>query len=286
MKRRALPGWAAERRRGLIVAGLLTLWFLAGVIFLVWWFGGFEQLRALSEELRALGKRLQALVEGAGPWAPLAYVAAKAFTFAVVPPASSPLNVASGALFGLFWGVLLTAIGDTLAGCALYGVARALGRGPVARLVGERGMERVDRVLDRGLGGWPELLFVRLVLPIPYNLVSLAAGLTRELSFRQYLVVTFLTASIPNVFEVGFGAGLATGQWAEAALAVGLTAIGVAALFTRRSIRETLVRVLRSKLGKGERSQDQEDTHEKDRDQGQSPASRHAGTHSEEDDTS
>ncbi len=286
MKRRVLPGWAAERWRGLVVAALLALVLLTGAIFLVWWFGGFEQLRALSEELQALGERLRALVEGAGPWAPLAYVAAKAFTFAVVPPASSPLNIASGALFGLFWGVLLTAIGDTLAGCTLYGLARALGRGPVARLVGDRGMKRVDRVLDRGLGGWPELTFVRLVLPIPYNLVSLAAGLTRELSFRQYLVVTFLTASIPNVFEVGFGAGLATGQWAEAALAVGLTAIGVAALLTRRSVRETLVRVLRSKLGKGEQSQDQEDTHDKDRGQGQSPAGRRADTRSGKDDTS
>jgi uncharacterized membrane protein YdjX (TVP38/TMEM64 family) len=271
MKRRALTGWtewAAERRRGLILAGLIGLALLAGAIYLLWALGGFEQLRMLAEGLRALGERLRALVERSGPWAPLVYVAAKAATFAVVPPASSPLNIASGALFGLFWGVVLTAVGDTLAGCALYGLARALGRGTVARLVGERGAKRVDRVLDRGLGDWPELLFVRLVLPIPYNLVSLAAGLARRLPFRHYLVVTFLTASIPNVFEVGIGAGLVAGQWTQVALSVGLVIVGVAALLMRRSIRDVLRRVLRSKLGAGDQPRGR-NGHGEDRDREQ-----------------
>jgi uncharacterized membrane protein YdjX (TVP38/TMEM64 family) len=268
MKRRALTEWTAERRRGLILAGLVGLALLAGAIYLLWVLGGFEQLRMLAGGLRAVGERLRALVEESGPWAPLVYVAAKAFAFAVVPLASPPLNVASGALFGLFWGVVLTAVGDTLAGCALYGLARVLGRGAVARFVGERVAQRLDRVLDRGLGGWPELLFVRLVLPVPYNLVSLAAGLARRLPFRHYLVVTFLTASIPNVFEVGIGAGLVAGQWTQVALAVGLVVVGVAALLTRRSIRNALVRALRSKLGTGERSRDREGAHGKDRGRG------------------
>ena len=47
----------------------------------------------------------------------------------------------------------------------------------------------MNRVIDRGLGGWRELLFLRLTFPAIYNLLSYAAGSTR-LPFRQYLAVT------------------------------------------------------------------------------------------------
>ena len=190
------------------------------------------------------GERLRGLVEQSGAWAPLTYVAAKAATFIFLPWAGYPLNVASGALFGLFWGVILTALGDTLGGCILYGLSRWAGRPAVARILGESRMARVDRVVDTGLGGWRELLFFRVVVPIPYNLVSLAAGLAPTLTLRQYATVTFLTAA-PKVFTVGIGAGLVTGEWMEVAVACVLVVIAVAAMLTVRSVREALMRALR-----------------------------------------
>ncbi len=183
-------------------------------------------------------------IEQSGPWAPLTYLAAKAVTFICLPWAGYPLNVASGALFGLFWGVVLTALGDTLGGCVLYGLSRWAGRSAVARIVGESRMARVDRIVDTGLGGWRELLFFRVVVPIPYNLVSLAAGLAPTLTLRQYATVTFLTAA-PKVFTVGIGAGLVTGEWMEVAVACVLVVIAVAAMLTVRSVREALMRALR-----------------------------------------
>lgn len=194
-------------------------------------------------QLQTLGLELRELVVKSGPLAPLTYLAAKALTFIFLPWAGYPLNVASGALFGIFWGYLLTATGDTLGGCILFGLSRWKGRPLVAWFVGKRRMERVEGVLDRGLGGWQELLFFRVVVPIPYNLVSLAAGLTPALRLRQYVVVTFLTTA-PKVFTVGIGAGLVTGEWMEVALAGGLAVIAVAALLARRDIREALVRAL------------------------------------------
>ena len=105
-------------------------------------------------------------------------------------------------------------------------------------------MARVDKVLDFGLGGWRELLFVRVVVPVPFNLVSLAAGLVPKLPLRQFVIVTFVTA-LPKVFTVGIGAGLVTGEWVEVAIAIGLVVIAVAALLTRRRVREALVRSAR-----------------------------------------
>lgn len=238
-------GWAAGpwRRTLLLVLGALGLLLVAGLLFLQA-IGGTQQLAMLMEQLQALGLRLGEWVERSGPWAPLTYVVAKALTFMTVPWVGYPLNVASGALFGLFWGVLLTAIGDTLGGCILFLLSRWAGHRAVQRLIGEERMQRVDAVLDRGLGGWRELLFFRVVVPIPFNFVSLAAGLAYKLPLQHFAIVTFLTAS-PKIFTVGIGAGFVAGEWMEVALASALFVVAVAALLTKRSVRKAIVRALR-----------------------------------------
>lgn len=237
--------WAARSWRGPIVVGLLALVVLGVVgFFVVRALGGTQQLAVLMEQVQTVGLRMRDWIEQSGSWAPLTYLVAKAVTFICLPWAGYPLNVASGALFGLFWGVILTALGDTLGGCILYVLSRWAGRPAVARIVGESRMARVDRIIDTGLGGWRELLFFRVVVPIPYNLVSLAAGLAPTLTLRQYAIVTFLTAA-PKVFTVGIGAGLVTGEWMEVAVACVLVVIAVAAMLTVQSVREALMRALR-----------------------------------------
>ena len=245
MKRTLQIEWSARPWRGPVLVGLLALVVLAVVgFFIVRAFGGTQQLGVIMEQVQTVGLRMRDWIEQSGPWAPLTYLVAKAATFICLPWAGYPLNVASGALFGLFWGVLLTALGDTLGGCILYGVSRWAGRPAVARIVGESRMARVDRIVDTGLGGWRELLFFRVVVPIPYNVVSLAAGLAPTLTLRQYATVTFLTAA-PKVFTVGIGAGLVTGEWMEVAVACVLVVIAVAAMLTVPSVRAALMRALR-----------------------------------------
>jgi uncharacterized membrane protein YdjX (TVP38/TMEM64 family) len=244
MKRSLQAEWAAGTWRRPLVAGLLALVVLAGIgYFVVRALGGTQELGALMQQVQALGMGMRDWIEQSGPWAPLTYLAAKAITFIFLPWAGYPLNVASGALFGLFWGVVLTALGDTLGGCILYGLSRWAGRPAVARVLGEGRMARVDRIVDTGLGGWRELLFFRVVVPIPYNLVSLAAGLAPTLTLRQYAAVTFVTAA-PKVFTVGIGAGLVTGQWMEVAVAGALVVAAVVAMLTVPSVRKALKRAL------------------------------------------
>src|SRR5215204_982680 len=244
MKRPMQMGWAARAWRGPVVVGLLALVMLAVVgFFVVGALGGTQQLAALMEQVQTIGSSMRDWIEQSGPLAPFTYLVAKVVTFIFLPWAGYPLNVASGALFGLFWGVILTALGDTLGGCILYGLSRWAGRPAVARILGENRMARVDRVVDTGLGGWRELLFFRVVVPIPYNLISLAAGLAPTLTLRQYATVTFLTAA-PKVFTVGIGAGIVTGEWMEVAVAGGFVVISVAAMLTLPSVRKALMRAL------------------------------------------
>jgi uncharacterized membrane protein YdjX (TVP38/TMEM64 family) len=242
MRQRMRIEVATRPWRSPVVLGVLVLVVLAaGTFFFVRALGGVQEISTLLGHVQTLGQRMRDLVEQTGAWAPLTYVWAKAIIFIFVPWLGYPLNVAAGALFGLYWGVLLTAIGDTLGACVLFLLSRWTGRPAVARLVGEDRMARIDKLLDFGLGGWRELLFVRVVVPIPFNLVSLAAGLVPKLSLRDFIIVTFLTA-LPKVFTVGIGAGLVTGDWVETVVAMGLVVIAVAALLTRRRVREALVR--------------------------------------------
>lgn len=222
---------------------------LVGAIFLVQAIGGTQQLAALIDQakaqLQALGEPVRDWVAQTGPWAPLTYLVSKALIFIFIPVAGYPLNVASGALFGLFWGLILTIAGDILGGCVLFLLSRRAGRPAVARFLGKSRMSRVDRVLDIGLGGWRELLFVRVIVPVPFNLVSLAGGLVPTLRLRHLVLVIFLT-ELTKIYLVGIGAGLATGEWLPvAASAVGLPVIAVAALLTRRRVRKALMRALR-----------------------------------------
>ena len=245
MRRPLQIAWAGRQWRGPVIIGVLALAVVAVVgVFVFRVLGGTGQLAVLLEQVQTIGASMRDWIEQSGPWAPLTYLAAKAATFIFLPWAGYPLNVASGALFGLFWGVVLTALGDTLGGCILYVLSRWAGRPAVARILGESRMARVDRVVDTGLGGWRELLFFRVVVPIPYNLVSLAAGLAPTLTLRQYATVTFLTAA-PKVFTVGIGAGLVTGEWMEVAVACLLVVIAVAAMLTLPGVREALRRALR-----------------------------------------
>lgn len=237
--------WALAPWRGTILVSLAGLGvLLVAALLLLWAVGGVQQVTAWLDRLQALGLRMSEFVEQSGVFAPLTYVIAKMITFMTVPWVGYPLNVASGALFGLVGGVLLTALGDTLGACTLFLLSRWAGRRAVERMIGERRMTRVDTVLDRGLGGWRELLFFRVVMPIPFNFVSLAAGLAYRLPLRHFAIVTFLTAS-PKIFTVGLGAGFVAGEWLEVAVAAGLFVVAVAALLSKRSVRKAVVRALR-----------------------------------------
>jgi uncharacterized membrane protein YdjX (TVP38/TMEM64 family) len=249
MKSRMLVKGELGAWRGPIFAGLLALAvLLLGFFLVVQASGGVQQLAAFIDQMKAqllaLGEPVRDWVASTGPWAPLTYFVSKALIFIFIPAAGYPLTVASGALFGLFWGLTLTILGDTLGGCALFLLSRRVGRPAVARLLGKSRMSRVDRVLDVGLGGWQELLFVRVIVPVPFNLVALAGGLVPTLRLRHVALIISMT-ELTKIYLVGIGAGLATGQWVPIASAIGLSVLAVAALLTRRRVRKGLMRALR-----------------------------------------
>lgn len=184
------------------------------------------------------GERLRVFVEHSGAWAPVTYVAAKAMATIVAPFSGVPLKAASGALFGLTGGVVYSLFGDVIGGCVCFLAARYAGRSTVERLTGEA---RLSRVLDRGLGGWRELLFFRVTFPAIYNLLSYAAGSTR-LPFRQYLAVTAFGGIIHTSILVTLGASVALSWEVRIVAYAGIAALALLALFASRHLRGVLAR--------------------------------------------
>jgi uncharacterized membrane protein YdjX (TVP38/TMEM64 family) len=153
--------------------------------------------------------RLQALIEEAGPLAPLAYILLKAVTYVFAPLTSGPIQVFAGTLFGSVWhGVLYTLIGEVIGGSISFFIARRFGRPVVARLVGSEGMAQVDQFYTSRLGGWLPLVIARLVLFSFWDFLSYAAGLA-PVKYRTYLWVSIICGFFPTFLFVWLGDNVA-----------------------------------------------------------------------------
>ncbi len=152
--------------------------------------------------VRALGaERLREIVDSAGAFAPLLYIAMRAGA-GFVPGAAGPLQLTSGVLFGFWLATLYSVIGSTIGYSISFWIARRYGRTVVKRLVGGS-MDRVDNLLSR-LDGLTGLMTARFVFYFAYDFVAYAAGLSKA-RYPVFLVVTFVLGIPPTALTVFTG---------------------------------------------------------------------------------
>lgn len=162
---------------------------------------------AMYAAIQAVGvERIRSVVEAAGPWGPIVYLALKVATFVIAPLSSAPLRMSAGAIFGFWEGVLLTVLGTVIGGSINFWISRLVGRRLVVRCVGASGMDRVDQLVGR-LGDWRALVLARIFLAPVWDFVSYAAGFTR-IRYGAYLVVAIVGDVIPSMLFVGIGTSL------------------------------------------------------------------------------
>ena len=178
MRGSALPPVETRPGRWRPLIGVLAI--ATGVV-LVWALGVYEYLRL--ENLA----RLQRWVDGLGPWAPVAFVAAYIAMELLFVPAL-PLTILAGIAFGPLWGTVYTWIAATVSAALAFLITRHGGREMVERwIAGHPRLARIDEAVARH--GWYILAFTRLVPIFPFNLQNYAYGLT-GIGFLTYLVVT------------------------------------------------------------------------------------------------
>lgn len=147
--------------------------------------------------------RVEAWLAAAGFWAPLIYICLYTIGTLLILP-STPLNLAGGAIFGLWWGTLWTSLAAVIAAGVGFWFTRTWGRDwMAARLRGQ--WEAIDAEMHHG--GLFYLFAIRLLPLIPYGIVNFAAGLT-AIRARDYAIATLL-GTVPGILPfVMIGSGL------------------------------------------------------------------------------
>jgi uncharacterized membrane protein YdjX (TVP38/TMEM64 family) len=168
-------------------------------------------------------ERLQQMVEDAGPFAPVAYILLRALTYIFAPLTTGPIQFASGALFGIWEGILYSIIGETLGGSINFWIGRRLGRPVVLRIAGEQGLKKAEEYYHL-VGEWRGLAIARVVLFAMWDFLSYVIGFT-PVKYVHYLWVSLIVGLIPTSAAVFLGSQL--GGENQALLMAGIIALCV-----------------------------------------------------------
>ena len=216
---------AAWWRPVLLLTVIVTLLILARVL------GLGEKLGALREWIRTLGA-----------WGPLVFmVIYVAATVAAIP--GSALTIAGGALFGSFWGVIVTLHAAVLGAGLAFLISRYFARESVVKWLGKNEkFQRLDKLTEEH--GAIIVALTRLVPIFPFNLLNYGFGLTR-VPFWTYVFWSWL-CMLPGsiLFVVGSDAifrSVAEGRIPWPLVGVLLVAVAVLTVlvrFARRKLKE------------------------------------------------
>lgn len=216
-------------RLALAGAGLLA----AGLSYLL--SPGFRSEIELVSGILARGDvaALRDYILSFGAWAPVVSTLLMVLQAIAAPLPAFLITFANGLAFGALWGGLLSVFGASVAAAVSFGLARALGRGPVEALVGGTSLESADHWFARY--GAYAVLVGRLIPVLSFDVVSFAAGLTR-MRFPGFLLAT-IVGMAPATFVYAY-LGDHAPQYVEALFLVFGVVIAVtlfAAYLRRRS---------------------------------------------------
>lgn len=155
---------------------------------------------------------------------------------AVSLPGAAVMTLAAGAVFGLWWGLLVVSFASALGATLAMLIARAVLGETVQRRFGAQ-LESVNRGLERDGGFY--LFSVRMVPLFPFFVVNLVMGLTPIRTWTYYWVSQ--VGMLPGTFVYVFaGTQLATVEQISDVLSPGmivaLSLLGLFPLLARKSV--------------------------------------------------
>jgi uncharacterized membrane protein YdjX (TVP38/TMEM64 family) len=199
---------------------LVTLFLLAGLIFF-----GIDLLYYLDlgqEAVAQWGAQLEVLIRSWGAWG-VALSIGLMILHSFVPFPSEIIALATGMVYGPYWGTLITWTGAMLGAYLAFGLSRWLGRPFVHRILPARHHQAIDLWAQKE--GGLALLLSRFVPVISFNLINYAAGLTCITWF------TFTWATAIGILPLTFlmvmaGDGATSANWEPWALLLAATLAG------------------------------------------------------------
>ncbi|MDW7657442.1 MAG: TVP38/TMEM64 family protein [Bacillota bacterium] len=128
------------------------------------------------------------LIRSWGIAAPVISVLLMLFQAVLFPIPSFLVTGANGAVFGLFWGTVISWVGAMLGAGLTFMLARWLGEAFVRRMVRQENLwAKVDQISDRY--GFRVILISRLLPVVSFDFISYASGLSR-IRLLLFLIAT------------------------------------------------------------------------------------------------
>jgi uncharacterized membrane protein YdjX (TVP38/TMEM64 family) len=202
--KKAIEESVTSARKGMIKASIFVAFIIVAVCVI--------RFTPVKEFLtrEALGR----LLEGAGLWAPPAFIAVYAAGICLFVPGTL-LTALGAALFGPYWGFLYVWIGAMAGATGAFWIGRTLGREFAAFLIGDR-LKKYDDAIERN--GFATVLYLRLVY-FPFTAMNFGMGLT-GVRFWDYFwgtglgilvgtfIFTFFVGTLKEVWASGRWEGL------------------------------------------------------------------------------
>ncbi len=201
-------------------------------------------LAALFLPVGDLVAGVAAWVRAAGPGGAAVLFASYVAAILLFVPAS-PMGLATGFVYGPFWGLALASPAIVVGSSAAFGLGYAFARPLAARLIARnQRIAAIDRAVARE--GFTTILLLRFAPVVPFNLLNYVLGTTR-LRFRDFAVATwlgtlpsaaiyaYLGSQLRDLDELRRGGLRGTGVWI--AIAVSIVMVALATRVVRRRLR-------------------------------------------------
>lgn len=127
----------------------------------------------------------------------------------ILPIPSTPIALAGGYVYGLFFGTLLALVGLVIGSCTIFFLVRRYGKPLLEKLVDAHHIAHFNHIFARR---GPAAALISYIIPIfPSDTVTLLLGLT-PISFRTFLFILIgghiprylILNGVGDTFQVGF----------------------------------------------------------------------------------
>jgi uncharacterized membrane protein YdjX (TVP38/TMEM64 family) len=169
----------------------------------------------------------QEYINGFGFWGPVVFFLIQIAQIIVSPIPGNITTLVGGAIFGIWFGFLLSGSAMIVGSLIAFYLARTFGQGLVIRLVGRRLFERYNHFFT---GRFSATLFLLFIIPFfPDDALCYLAGLS---TLPTPIFILFLVVGrLPSVLVSSLvGDGVLVLEWWQWVL-VGIVSLGIVAVF-------------------------------------------------------
>lgn len=158
--------------------GLICLIFYHKQVweFLLEIFDAFQSIETAREYIKSYGA-----------FAPVVSALLMIFQSVIAPLPAFFITFANGALFGIWWGTLLSWSSAMLGAAGCFYIARLIGARHVAKLISQQAVDKTNQFFEK-YGNYA-VLIARLIPILSFDVVSYAAGLT-PMRFLGFWIAT------------------------------------------------------------------------------------------------